>query len=334
VKRDPYALAGVDRGAAAIAGARILAHAETTRRPGVLGGIGTFGGWFSLLGRYNDPVLVSSTDGVGTKLLLAQQVGRHEGVGLDLVAMCVNDVAVHGAEPLFLLDYVASGVLDVAALDRVMAGIAEGCRLAGCALLGGETAQMPGMYREGVYDLAGFCVGAVEREALVDGSRVRVGDAIVGLPSSGLHSNGFALARSLIEGLSLEEHHGLGAPLGDVLLTPTRIYVEPLLELHRRGWLAAAAHVTGGGLLGNVPRCLPKGCGARIDRRRWPGQPVFEWLRARGRLSDEEMFGTFNCGIGMVVVVAGQHVDAAISAVGGHVIGEVVPDPAGACVVT
>jgi phosphoribosylformylglycinamidine cyclo-ligase len=331
--RDAYARAGVDRASAETAVHRARVHARTTRRPGVMGDVGAFGGWFSLVGRYRDPVLVSGVDGVGTKLLLAQALGRHHGVGIDLVAMCVNDVAVHGAEPLFFLDYVATGTLDLDAFEQVMAGIAEGCRLAGCALLGGETAQLPGMLREGQYDLAGFCVGAVEREALVDGSAIRPGDAIVGLPSSGLHSNGYALARALLEELPMDSDPGLGAPLGDVLLAPTRIYVRSLLDLHTRGVLLGAAHVTGGGLTGNVPRCLPPGLGAHLDRGAWTVPPLFELLRRRGGLTDAELFGTFNCGIGMVVVVRREVAEQVAIDTGGRVVGRVVDDTSGACVI-
>ena len=333
MSRDAYARAGVDRASAEIAVERARDHARTTRRPGVLGEVGAFGGWFSLLGRYRDPVLVSGVDGVGTKLLLAQALGRHHGVGIDLVAMCVNDVAVHGAQPLFFLDYIATGRLDLDAFDQVMAGIAEGCRVAGCALLGGETAQLPGMLREGQYDLAGFCVGAVERETLVDGSAIRAGDVLVGLPSSGLHSNGYALARAVLGALPMDADPGLGAPLGEVLLAPTRIYVGPLLDLHARGLLLGAAHVTGGGLPGNVPRCLPQGLGARIDRDRWTVPPIFEWLRCRGGLTDEELFGTFNCGIGMVVVVRAEVAEDVARELGGHVLGRVVDDTSAACVI-
>jgi phosphoribosylformylglycinamidine cyclo-ligase len=330
---DAYARAGVDRGAAARSLEHVRAHARTTHRPGVLGEVGAFGGWFSLLGRYRDPVLVSGVDGVGTKLLLAQRLGRHEGVGIDLVAMCVNDVAVHGAEPLFFLDYVATGALDPLAFERVLAGIAEGCRAAGCALLGGETAQMPGMLRAGQYDVAGFCVGAVERDTLVDGSAIRSGDALVGIPSSGLHSNGFSLVRALLDELPMDSDQGLGAPLGEVLLTPTRIYVRELLDLHAKGLLLGAAHVTGGGLPSNVPRCLPRGLGAHIDRSRWTMPPVFELLRRRGDLSDDELFATFNCGIGMVVVVRSEVAEDVARGVGGHVVGRVVSDTSSACVI-
>ncbi len=332
--RDAYRDAGVDIEAGDEVVDRIKRHVRSTYRPGVLGDIGGFGGLFSLMGRYRDPVLVSGTDGVGTKLLLAQRLGMHDTIGVDLVAMCVNDVVVVGAEPLFFLDYFATGKLAPEQVERVVAGIAEGCRQAGCALIGGETAEMPGMYGPGHYDLAGFCTGAVERDRMVDGSTIRAGDVLVGLPSSGIHSNGYSLVRKLLDDLPMDvDPGGLGAPLGEVLLRPTRVYVKELLGLHADGLLLGAAHVTGGGFTGNVPRCLPEGLGAVLRAGSWPVPPIFDLLRARGGLSDDEMHRTFNNGIGMVVVVRREHAENVATRVGGFVIGEVVTDPSGACVV-
>ncbi len=332
--KDAYRDAGVDIEAGDEVVDRIKKHVRSTRRPGVLGDIGGFGGLFSLMGRYRDPVLVSGTDGVGTKLLLAQQLDRHETIGIDLVAMCVNDVVVVGAEPLFFLDYFATGKLDPAQAEQVVAGIAAGCRLAGCALIGGETAEMPGMYGPGHYDLAGFCVGAVEREAIVDAALVRPGMKLVGLPSSGPHSNGYSLIRKLIAGLPLDsDPGGLGQPLADAVIAPTRIYVAELLKLHARGWLRGAAHITGGGLTGNVPRMLPAGLGAVMHAGSWPQLPIFDLLRARGGLSDFEMYQTFNNSLGMVLVVAAEHAADVAAELGGYSVGEVVEDAEGQCVV-
>jgi len=331
--KDAYRDAGVDIEAGDAVVDRIKKHVRSTRRPGVLGDLGGFGGLFSLMGRFRDPVLVSGTDGVGTKLLLAQRLGRHDTIGIDLVAMCANDVVVVGAEPLFFLDYFATGKLDPAEAERVIAGIAAGCREAGCALIGGETAEMPGMYGPGHYDLAGFCVGAVERERLVDPTRVRAGMALVGIPSSGIHSNGYSLVRKLTEGLAMDaDPGGLGAPLGDVLLAPTRLYVRELLALHARDALRGAAHITGGGFTGNVPRMLPEGLGAVMDLGSWPIPPVFALLRSRGGLSDEEMWQTFNNGLGMVLTVEAAEAADIAAEVGGHVVGRVVDDPTGSCV--
>jgi phosphoribosylformylglycinamidine cyclo-ligase len=301
-----YKQAGVD----IVAGDELVEHikplARATDRPGVLGGIGGFGALFDLKAAgFVDPVLVSSTDGVGTKLLIAIETGLHDTVGIDLVAMCVNDLVVQGAEPLFFLDYFASGKLAVADAARVVAGIADGCRQCGAALVGGETAEMPGMYAPGHYDLAGFAVGAAERTALLPAG-VAAGDALLGLPSSGVHSNGFSLVRRVVKmsGLGWEArapfspHDSLAA----ALMTPTRLYVHPVLHLHRAGLVHAAAHRTGGGLRGNLPRVLPAGLDAVIDRR-WVPQPVFGWLATTGAIETEEMLAVFNCGIGMVLVV-------------------------------
>lgn len=330
---DAYRDAGVDIEAGDEVVDRIGAHVRSTYRPGVMGDIGGFGGLFSLMGRYRDPVLVSGTDGVGTKLLLAQQLGRHDTIGQDLVAMCVNDVVVCGAEPLFFLDYFATGKLRPAEAERVVAGIAAGCRIAGCALIGGETAEMPGMYAPGHYDLAGFCVGAVERERMIDPTRIQPGDALVGLPSSGPHSNGYSLIRKLVDGLDLAAEHGCGVPLGDALMAPTRIYVKELLALHADGRLLGAAHITGGGFTGNVPRMFPAGVGAVMRAGSWPMPPVFELLRARGGLSDAEMYRTFNCGLGMVLAVRASDAEAVAAELGGYVVGHTVADADGACVV-
>jgi len=309
-----YREAGVDIAAGDALVEAIKPAAAATLRPGVLGGLGGFGALFDpRAAGYADPILVSSTDGVGTKLLVAIETGLHDEVGIDLVAMCVNDLVVQGAEPLFFLDYFATGALAVADAARVVRGIAEGCRLAGCALVGGETAEMPGMYAAGHYDLAGFAVGAAERGRLLP-SRASPGDALIGLPSSGVHANGFSLVRRICAGAGL----GWGDPapfapgqtLGQALMTPTRLYVQQVLALHRAGLLRAAAHITGGGLPGNLPRVLPAGTEAVIDQA-WPVPPAFRWLATAGAVDAAEMLAVFNCGIGMVLVVTDQ--DAALS---------------------
>ncbi len=288
--------------------------AKSTDRPGVVGGLGGFGGLFDLKAcGFRDPLLVAATDGVGTKLKLAIECGRHDTVGIDLVAMCVNDLVVQGAEPLFFLDYSATGRLEPADGAAIVQGIADGCRQAGCALIGGETAEMPGLYREGDYDLAGFSVGAVERDQLLDGQGVRPGDVVVGLASSGLHSNGFSLVRKIVErsGLALSEPAPFAADqsLGEALLTPTRIYVRACLEALRApgleaGGLKALAHITGGGLPENLPRSLPAHCAARLYPAAWSRPPVFDWLAEVGQIKPDELLRTFNCGLGMVAIVA------------------------------
>ena len=283
--------------------------AKSTARPGANAELGGFGGFFDLKAAgYRDPLLVAANDGVGTKLKLAIETGRHDGVGIDLVAMCANDLIVQGAEPLFFLDYYATGKLDTEVATAVVASIAEGCRQAGCALIGGETAEMPGMYSGGDYDLAGFCVGAVERDQVLTGANISPGDVILGLASSGVHSNGFSLVRRIIEerGWNLEERFpwATGRTLGEVLLEPTRIYVRSLLPLVQQGKIKGLAHITGGGLLENIPRVLPDGCHALVDTRDWPLPPIFEMLRMGGDLAPQEMVRTFNCGIGMVVIVS------------------------------
>ena len=283
--------------------------AAGTARSGTSAGLGGFGALFDLKAAgYRDPILVSTTDGVGTKLKVAIAAGKHDTVGIDLVAMCVNDLVVQGAEPLFFLDYFATGKLDVEAGRAIVAGIAEGCRQAGCALVGGETAEMPGMYAPGDYDLAGFAVGAVERNGLIDGSRVAAGDVILGLGSAGVHSNGFSLVRKIVEGAGLSYDDDApfdpGRRLGETLLTPTRIYVKSCLAATRGGQVKALAHITGGGLLENIPRVLPESLAAELDARRWPLPPVFAWLSRSGGVPDGEMARTFNCGIGMMLVAA------------------------------
>ncbi|PWG61075.1 phosphoribosylformylglycinamidine cyclo-ligase [Sediminicurvatus halobius] len=300
-----YRDAGVDIDAGAALVDRIKGAVASTRRPGVLGGLGGFGGLFELpLDRYRQPVLVSGTDGVGTKLRLALETGQHDGIGIDLVAMCVNDVVVAGAEPLFFLDYYATGHLDVDVAERVIRGIAAGCREAGAGLIGGETAEMPGMYGPGDYDLAGFCVGIVERDAILDGSAVRPGDRLIAAASSGIHANGFSLVRRVLEREPGALERTLeGRPLAEWLLAPTRIYVRPALRLIAECEVHALCHITGGGLPENLPRVLPPGVAAHIDAGSWERPAVFRWLQEAGGIADGEMWRTFNCGVGMVFVV-------------------------------
>lgn len=310
-----YRDAGVDIDAGDALVERIKPIVARTHRPGVLGGLGGFGALFEIPpGRYREPVLVSGTDGVGTKLKLAIESNRHDTIGIDLVAMCVNDVVVQGAEPLFFLDYYATGRLDVEVAAAVVAGIGTGCCQAGAALIGGETAEMPGMYAPDDYDLAGFCVGVVEKSKIIDGRRVRPGDAVIGLASSGAHSNGYSLIRRIIadSGARLDEPFGTGT-LGEALLAPTRIYVKPLLALMAALPVHAAAHITGGGLPGNMPRVLPNGTRAVLDSRAWTRPAIFDWLQARGNVPADEMWRAFNCGLGMVVVVATADAARAVS---------------------
>ncbi|WP_295888930.1 phosphoribosylformylglycinamidine cyclo-ligase [uncultured Thiohalocapsa sp.] len=318
-----YRDAGVDIDAGEALVQRIKPAVAATRRPGVLSGLGGFGGLFELPAGYRNPVLVSGTDGVGTKLKLAVAAGRHGGVGIDLVAMCANDIVVCGAEPLFFLDYYATGKLDVDTAAAVVAGIAEGCKRAGCALIGGETAEMPGMYGAGDYDLAGFCVGIVEKDAILEPGRVKPGDALIALASSGPHSNGFSLIRRVLEasGADLDDplepaaadpeaaiqsdaETGTALTLGDALLAPTRIYAKPALALIRHGGVHALAHITGGGITDNLPRVLPAGTRAVIDLRTWTPPPVFRWLKDAGNIAQAELLRTFNCGVGMIACVA------------------------------
>ena len=310
-----YRDAGVDIDAGEELVERIKPRVARTLRPEVLAGIGGFGAMIEIPeGRWRRPVLVAGTDGVGTKLRLAIDTGLHDGVGQDLVAMCANDVVVQGAEPLFFLDYYATGRLSVDVAERVIAGIAEGCALAGCALVGGETAEMPGMYDEGDYDLAGFCVGVVERDRIIDGRRTKSGDAVIGLASSGPHSNGYSLIRRLLADTGADGSTRVGgARLIDLLLAPTRIYVKPLLRLAAAADVRGLAHITGGGLTDNVPRVLPEGLGVRIDPGAWPRAPVWDWIQGRGRISDAEMHRTFNCGIGMVAILPRGEAEAALA---------------------
>jgi len=299
-----YRDAGVDIDAGNALVERIKPLAAATRRPGVLAGLGGFGALFEIPANYRQPVLVSGTDGVGTKLKLAMDLGKHDTIGIDLVAMCVNDLIVQGAEPLFFLDYYATGCLDVDTASNVVKGIAEGCRQAGAALIGGETAEMPGMYQGGDYDLAGFCVGVVEKERIIDGSQVKAGDVLIGLTSSGPHSNGYSLIRKVIEQSKADLQMAFdNATLGERLLEPTRIYIKPLLALFEKINVHALAHITGGGLLENLPRVMPHGCCARIDTRSWRPPAVFDWLQQQGNIETNEMYRTFNCGIGMVLMV-------------------------------
>jgi len=326
-----YSDAGVDIEAGDELIERIKPLVRRTHRGEVLAGIGGFGALIEVPAGYRQPVLVAGTDGVGTKLRLAIETGRHDTIGIDLVAMCANDVVVQGAAPLFFLDYYATGKLDVALAEAVIRGIIEGCTRAGAALVGGETAEMPGMYQGEDYDLAGFCVGVVEKAAIIDGSRIRPGDAVVGLASSGAHSNGYSLIRKLLalappgappvlEGRSLIER----------LLEPTRIYVKPLLELMRALPVSGLAHITGGGLTENIPRVLPEGLGAFLERRSWPRDPLFDWLQSAGGIEPGEMYRTFNCGIGMVVILPAQHAAAAVTLLASlgesaRIIGEIRP---------
>ncbi len=308
-----YAQAGVDIDAGNALVERIKPIVKQTFRPGVMAGLGGFGALFELpTERYREPVLVSGTDGVGTKLKLAMQLGRHDTIGIDLVAMCVNDIVVAGAEPLFFLDYYASGRLDLDTATAVIGGIARGCELAGCALTGGETAEMPGMYADGDYDLAGFAVGIVEKSRILTPNKVAAGDVLLGLASSGPHSNGYSLIRKVLELSGAATDQPLGdTTLGEALLAPTRIYVRSLLALLAEIDVHALAHITGGGLSENLPRVLPERHCAQIQRDSWALPAVFDWLREHGRIADAELLRTFNCGIGMVVCVPAAQVDRA-----------------------
>ena len=310
-----YRDAGVDIDAGEELVERIKPGVKRSMRREVLGGIGGFGALVEVpLDRYRQPVLVSGTDGVGTKLRLAIDTGRHDTVGIDLVAMCVNDVVVQGAEPLFFLDYFATGKLAVDIGVRVIAGIVEGCVQAGCALVGGETAEMPGMYHGEDYDLAGFCVGIVEKDAIIDGSRTGAGDIVLGLPSSGPHSNGFSLIRKILQVTGADIDSPVeGVALVDRLMAPTCIYVKPLLTLIRAVPVHGLAHITGGGLVDNIPRVIPDGLEVVLERSSWRREPVFEWLQAQGRVADQEMYRVFNCGIGMTVQVAANDAAKAIA---------------------
>ncbi|MEM1190224.1 MAG: phosphoribosylformylglycinamidine cyclo-ligase [Pseudomonadota bacterium] len=327
-----YRDAGVDIDAGNRLVDRIRGAVARTARPEVLGGIGGFGALCALPVGYREPLLVAGTDGVGTKLRLAIELDRHDSIGIDLVAMCANDIAVSGAEPLLFLDYYATASLDVDVAASVVEGIATGCELAGCALVGGETAEMPGMYAAGDYDLAGFCVGVVERDAVIDGSAVRPGDVLIGIASSGPHSNGYSLIRKIVERSEFDlakPIDGSGPSLADQLLEPTLLYCKGLKALRDAVPMHAAAHITGGGISENLPRVLPEGCGAEVRRSSWSWPLVFDWLKAEGCVDDAEMLRTFNCGIGMIAVVAATHAEQALATLASEgltawVLGEIV----------
>lgn len=307
----------IDEGDALVDDIRTLV--KHTQRPEVMAGVGGFGALVEIPKKYRQPVLVSGTDGVGTKLMLGLATGRVEGLGQDLVAMCVNDVLVSGAEPLFFLDYYATGKLDRKVASQVIKGIAQGCKLAGCALVGGETAEMPGMYPPGDFDLAGFCVAVAEKKKLVDGSRIRRGDVIIALPSSGAHANGYSLVRRILKRSKADldkvfDGRASGATLGEVLMAPTQIYVKPVLKLLEAGVpVHGMSHITGGGIVGNLPRMFPTGVGAVIDTASWQRPAIFDWLQQQGRVADDEMWRVFNCGVGFALIVPRLKADAALA---------------------
>ena len=309
-----YKDAGVDIQAGNALVDRIKHVAKATSRPEVMGGLGGFGALCQIPAGYKEPVLVSGTDGVGTKLKLAMDLNRHDTIGIDLVAMCVNDLLVCGAEPLFFLDYYATGKLNVDIAEQVVTGIGKGCELSGCALTGGETAEMPGMYQGEDYDLAGFCVGIVEKSDIIDGSKVSEGDVLIGLKSSGPHSNGYSLVRKVLEVSNADLTQEIdGKPLADALLAPTRIYVKSLLQLQKEMPVHALAHITGGGLTENLPRVIPEGCRAVIDTNSWEIPEVFRFLQKGGNIAQSEMYLTFNCGVGMVVCVPAEQAERAVA---------------------
>ncbi|WP_426416520.1 phosphoribosylformylglycinamidine cyclo-ligase [Aestuariirhabdus sp. LZHN29] len=309
-----YKDAGVDIDAGNQLIERIKGVAKRTRRPEVMAGLGGFGALCELPKGYKEPVLVSGTDGVGTKLALAMKLNKHDTIGIDLVAMCVNDLIVAGAEPLFFLDYYATGRLNVDVAAQVVSGIGTGCELAGCSLVGGETAEMPGMYEGEDYDLAGFCVGVAEKSRLIDGSKVKAGDLLIALPSSGPHSNGYSLIRKILEVSDSDLSQPMGdKTLADALMEPTRIYVKSLLRLIRESQVNALSHITGGGLLENIPRVLPDNCKAVVDISSWKRPEVFQWLQEQGNVEEREMYRTLNCGVGMVIVVPSALRDSALS---------------------
>ena len=310
-----YKDAGVDIDAGNALVDRIKGVVKKTRRPEVMGGLGGFGALCALPQKYREPVLVSGTDGVGTKLRLAMDLQRHDTIGIDLVAMCVNDLVVQGAEPLFFLDYYASGILDVDTASSVISGIAEGCLQSGCALVGGETAEMPGMYHGEDYDVAGFCVGVVEKSEIIDGTKVTDGDVLIALGSSGPHSNGYSLVRKILEvsGCDPQTTQLAGKPLADHLLAPTRIYVKSVLELIDKVDIHAIAHLTGGGFWENIPRVLPENTQAVIDESSWQWPEVFNWLQTAGNVSRHEMYRTFNCGVGMIIALPEAEVENALA---------------------
>lgn len=310
-----YKDAGVDIDAGNALVERIKGVVKETRRPEVMGGLGGFGALCSIPTKYREPILVSGTDGVGTKLRLAMDLNRHDDIGIDLVAMCVNDLIVQGAEPLFFLDYYATGKLDVDTAARVVTGIAEGCKQSGCSLVGGETAEMPGMYHGNDYDIAGFCVGVVEKSDIIDGTKVKAGDALIALASSGPHSNGYSLIRKILE---VSDTQAENTPLGDKtladhLLAPTRIYVKSLLSLIENVDIHAVAHITGGGFWENIPRVLPENTQARIDSKSWEWPIVFQWLQDAGQVSSHEMYRTFNCGVGLLIAVSQDDVEKTLA---------------------
>lgn len=312
--KSSYADAGVNIEQGNLLVERIKSHVKATHRPGVMGGLGGFGALFDISAlNYRQPVLVSGTDGVGTKIKLAIESKRHDSIGIDLVAMCVNDLLVQGAEPLFFLDYFACSTLDVDVAEQVIAGIAKGCTEAGCALVGGETAEMPGMYQAGEYDLAGFCVGIVEKDEIIDGSTVKPGDALIGLASSGLHSNGYSLVRHVLShsGTGMNDEFN-GRAMVETLLEPTRIYIKPVLELLKSVRLKAIAHITGGGLLENLPRIMPANTQATIDCDSWQWPAIFKWLMETGNIDRTEMYRTFNCGVGLVLIVDAASVEETV----------------------
>lgn len=310
-----YKDAGVDINAGNELVERIKPHVKRTTRPEVIGGLGGFGALCAIPGKYREPILVSGTDGVGTKLRLAIDLKKHDTIGIDLVAMCVNDLVVQGAEPLFFLDYYATGKLEVDVASDVVKGIAEGCVQSGCALVGGETAEMPGMYHAGDYDLAGFCVGVVEKSEIIDGSQVKVGDALIALGSSGPHSNGYSLIRKVIDvaGVTPATEQLDGRPLSEQVLAPTKIYVKSVLALIKQTEVHAIAHLTGGGFWENIPRVLPKNTKAVIDESSWEWQPIFKWLQEKGNIETYEMYRTFNCGVGMVIALPQSQVETALA---------------------
>ncbi|TWK74644.1 Phosphoribosylformylglycinamidine cyclo-ligase [Bacillus paralicheniformis] len=320
---ESYKNAGVDIEAGYEAVKRMKKHVERTKRIGVMGALGGFGGMFDLSELpYKKPVLISGTDGVGTKLKLAFAMDKHDTIGVDAVAMCVNDVLAQGAEPLFFLDYLAVGKADPAKIEEIVGGVAEGCVQSGSALIGGETAEMPGLYTEDEYDIAGFSVGVAEKDDIVTGERIREGHLLIGLSSSGLHSNGFSLVRKVLledAGLSLHETYTpFGRPLGEELLEPTRIYVKPVLEAVKTGKVDGMAHVTGGGFIENLPRMLPEGLGVEIDHGSWPIPAIFPFVQEKGGLKSEEMFNVFNMGIGFVLAVKEEHMTDIIQTLEGH----------------
>jgi len=310
-----YKDAGVDINAGNELVERIKPHVKRTTRPEVIGGLGGFGALCAIPGKYKEPILVSGTDGVGTKLRLAIDLKKHDTIGIDLVAMCVNDLVVQGAEPLFFLDYYATGKLDVDVASDVVKGIAEGCVQSGCALVGGETAEMPGMYHAGDYDLAGFCVGVVEKSEIIDGSQVKVGDALIALGSSGPHSNGYSLIRKVMDvaGVTPSTEQLDGHSLSEQVLAPTKIYVKSVLALIKQTEVHAIAHLTGGGFWENIPRVLPKKTKAVIDESSWEWQPVFKWLQEKGNIETYEMYRTFNCGVGMVIALPQSQVETSLA---------------------